>query len=209
MSQDIRKIVEEGYDSGDYAGAFRVSDDLDSTAAHFLRRFADILPAKGRVLDLGCGPGVPFDRWLVSQGFTVTGIDISQKHIDLAKRNVPEATYIKADFTTLALDSESFDGILSLYAIFHIPRQEQGTLLAQIHHWLRPGGSMLLSVGTSDSEYGEDENWFGAPKMVWSSFSPEIYEQMIRSTGFTMVESGYEGNPGDEEYHFWVLASKR
>ena len=67
---------------------------------------------------------------------------------------------------------------------------------------------MLVTLGTSDSGYGEDENWFGSSKMAWSSFSPETYEHMIQGTGFTMVESGYEANPGDDEYHFWVLASK-
>jgi ubiquinone/menaquinone biosynthesis C-methylase UbiE len=153
-------------------------------------------------------PSVPFDRWLVAQGFPVTGVDFSQKHIDLAKRNVPDATYIKADFTTLTFEGESFDGVLSLYAIFHIPRREHGTIFTQIHHWLRPGSSMLLTLGTSDSEYSEDVDWFGSPKMAWSTFSSQAYERMIQATGFTLIESGYEGNPGDDEYHFWVLASK-
>jgi hypothetical protein len=47
MSDDIRKVVEEGYDIGDYAGALRASDDLDSTAAHFLGSRIYFLPKVG------------------------------------------------------------------------------------------------------------------------------------------------------------------
>ena len=50
------------------------------------------LPSGARVLDVGCGTGIPTARQLVAAGWEVTGIDISPVMLDLARRNVPEAT---------------------------------------------------------------------------------------------------------------------
>jgi ubiquinone/menaquinone biosynthesis C-methylase UbiE len=55
------------------------------------------LPGGARVLDIGCGTGVPTARQLVTAGCVVTGIDISPVMLDLARRNVPEATYVHRD----------------------------------------------------------------------------------------------------------------
>jgi len=54
----------------------------------------DRLPAGARVLDVGCGTGLPTGRQLVAGGCEVTGIDISPVMLDLARRNVPQATFV-------------------------------------------------------------------------------------------------------------------
>jgi ubiquinone/menaquinone biosynthesis C-methylase UbiE len=49
------------------------------------RSFFNQLPeGKGRLLDLGCGAGDPFARWLVDQGWSVTGVDFSARMLSLA-----------------------------------------------------------------------------------------------------------------------------
>ena len=50
------------------------------------------LPSGAHVLDVGYGTGIPTARQLVAAGCEVTGIDISPVMLDLARRNVPEAT---------------------------------------------------------------------------------------------------------------------
>jgi len=35
-----------------------------------IRRFARTLPASGRILDLGCGDGIPISQWLIREGST-------------------------------------------------------------------------------------------------------------------------------------------
>ena len=50
------------------------------------------LPSKGTVLDVGCGSGVK-SCYLLEGGFKVTGIDISEKLLDIARRKAPEGEY--------------------------------------------------------------------------------------------------------------------
>jgi len=45
--------------------------------ARWLARFSACLPARARVLDLGCGAGEPIARWFIAEGFMVTGIDFA------------------------------------------------------------------------------------------------------------------------------------
>lgn len=208
MGNDIRKIVEEGYDKGDYAGKFRVSSTPNEMEQHFLERLIEEVGKDGKILDFGCGIGIPFDNYLAEKGLEVTGIDISQKHIEQAKKNVPQANFIKGDFSKHKFDEESFDAIISFYAIFHIPREEHQNLLSKMCSLLKAGGLILVTLGTFGSEYGEEQDWCGAP-MAWSTYEPEEYKKIITNAGFKIVEEKYEGKLGDEEFHYWVLAKKK
>ncbi|MCX5096466.1 class I SAM-dependent methyltransferase [Streptomyces sp. NBC_00365] len=57
--------------------------------------------ARGTVLDLGCGSGVPVARALATAGHRVTGVDISEVQIRRAREFVPQAEFIRADATDL------------------------------------------------------------------------------------------------------------
>ena len=207
MAKDMRKIVEEGYEKGDYAGTFRVSDKPNIMEERFLKKLLKSLPKNPHVLDFGCGIGVPFDKYLTKHKCKVTGIDISQKHINEAKKNVPKAKFIKGDFSKIDFQ-ETFDAIISFYAIFHIPREEHKGLFLKMADLLKEKGKILITLGTSGTE-GEEKDWVGAPKMAWSQYDPETYKKLLENTGFKILKAIFEGQPGDEEYHFWVLAEKK
>jgi hypothetical protein len=53
------------------------------------------LEQRSSVLDVGCGAGIPLTRML-AETFDVTGVDISTRQIELARRNVPNARFITA-----------------------------------------------------------------------------------------------------------------
>lgn len=65
---DIRKIVKEGYEKGDYVGFFRTNSQPNAMEKKLLDRLAESLPKGAKILDLGCGTGVPFDKYLVDLG---------------------------------------------------------------------------------------------------------------------------------------------
>ena len=54
--------------------------------------FITQLPSGAHVLDVGCGSGVK-SEYLIAHGFKVTGIDISDKRLDIARREVPEGEF--------------------------------------------------------------------------------------------------------------------
>jgi len=203
-STRLRRVVRRGYEQGDYAGVFRKDDRLNETQRHFLSSLLYLLPVGATILDMGCGTGIPFDKYLEEHGCKVTGIDFCRKHLRQARVNVPKARFLYGDFSRVEL-SDKFNAVVSFYAVFHIPRDEHRNLFLKMYQTLRPGGLILLSLGNSAGETEED---FCGARMVWSSLSPATYESILGQIGFEVVMSDYEGKPGDAEYHFWVLARK-
>jgi len=203
----MRRIVKQGYEQGDYSAAFQRYGPPSEMERHYLDRLLVLGPRAPKILDLGCGTGLPVDKYLADRGAQLMGIDISPKHVALAKGNLPAASYREGDILHAVLPEGAFDGIVSVYAIFHIPRSEHETLFTRINRLLRPNGLFLATLGTSDSAYGEEANWAGA-RMAWSSYDAETYRRLLAAAGFNVIESAFEGQAGEVEHHFWVLARK-
>ncbi len=96
---DAKQIVAQGYDHiaeyhSQWASRTRAEERQRYTALVF-----EQLPPGASVLELGCGVGLPTTLAL-AQRFQVTGIDLSARHIALAQRNVPNATFIQDDMTS-------------------------------------------------------------------------------------------------------------
>src|SRR6266516_3966581 len=125
MNDHRKAIVEEGYDALEeeyLAWAARIIDD---PRERMLDEFSVRMAPGARVLDLGCGAGLPSTKALANR-FAVTGVDISEGQLNAARRNVPQATFIHADLGALDFPFASFDGVTAFYAISHVPRDEHG-----------------------------------------------------------------------------------
>lgn len=208
MTQNMKPLVKNGYDKIEYEKAFRINNMPNPFEIEFLNSVCERIPSKAKILDLGCGTGIPYDLHLVEKGHALTGVDFCQRHVELARKNVPLAEFIEGDFSELNFPQETFDAVISFYAIFHIPRTEHQSLFARVYQFLKYGGVILLTLGASDSEYQEESDWLGAP-MGWSSFAPKEYEKILTRIGFHILKTNFEGKPGDEEYHFWLLGEKK
>ena len=128
MAGDMNERVRRGYDriAERYAAA---RDQFKSVP--YLERFAALLPPGGHVLDLGCGAGVPSARFLIDRGFSLTGIDISSRMLELARANVPEARFELRDMLSMHASEYEVDGIVALYSLFHVRREEQPSVLVR------------------------------------------------------------------------------
>ncbi len=204
MVKDIRKIVEKGYDEGDYQKFFRLNKNLNEMEQRFFDKLLHLIPKNAKVLDLGSGIGIPYDKYLVKSGCEITGIDISQKHINIARKNVPQAKYIKGDLSNIDFESGSFDAVVSLYAIFHIPREEHKHLFEKIYTILKEKGPILVTMGTNGMLMAVEE-WIGS-EMAWSSYSIEENKKLIQEAGFRLLH--VEEEHPYLEHHLWILAQK-
>ena len=131
--------------------------------------------------------------------------------LDLARKLVPGATFLKADMTELDFDPGTFDAVVAFHSIIHVPREEHPALLRKIQHWLGSGGPFLATLTLTDFE-GEDGDWegWGAP-MRWSHYDARTNVGMLREAGFDVVyaEPRAGGGTGNaEETWLWVLARK-
>ncbi|HYZ76840.1 MAG TPA: class I SAM-dependent methyltransferase [Gaiellaceae bacterium] len=205
---DPKEVVRRGYDSI----AQRISEWKvpGVPRRRLVAQLLDLLPPAGAdVLELGCGEGLPAARMLAER-HTYTGVDISPVQVERARRNVPGATFVEADYTRVELPPESFDAVVAILTITHVPREEHAGLLRAIFGWLRPGGYFLASFGVSDLAGDVDEDWLGAP-MFFSHFDSETNQALLRDAGFELlldeVVAQDEGDLGIARF-LWVIATK-
>ncbi|MGD0273364.1 MAG: class I SAM-dependent methyltransferase [Gaiellaceae bacterium] len=207
MSDHEKMIVRAGYDAiAERYLAWSESVGNDPRA-RFFGELAGRLPDGARVLDLGCGAGIPSTR-LLAERFEVVGVDISEVQLQLARKNVPEATFVHGDFSELAFPDESFDGITAFYSISHVPRDEHARLFARVAGWLKPGGLFLATLGANGSPDWTGE-WLGFP-MFFSSHDAKENRRLLRDAGLSLVldEVVAVREPEGEVTFLWVLTQK-
>jgi SAM-dependent methyltransferase len=163
------------------------------------------LPRGGRVLDLGCGAGVPSTARLAEQ-FEVVGVDGSESQVVRARANVLGATFLRADVSELEWPAASFDGVTAFYSVSHVPHEQHAELFGRIAGWLVPGGLFLASLGVEDSP-DVIEPWLGAP-MFFSSYSADENRRLLRAAGFDLLvdEVVTMREPEGDAAFLWVLA---
>lgn len=201
---EYKKTVQDGYNA--MASEYLASRAMKAADMRALDEFIQRLPANAKVLDAGCGAGIPVAKKL-SEQLDVTGVDFSEKQIELAKSNVPGATFLCRDMTELDFPEGVFDGICSFYAIIHIPREEHRGLLANFFRMLKPGGIALLCLGAENLENDTEEDFHGQ-RMYWSHYDARTYQEILKEIGFNLLSA--EIVP-DETYggkHLFVLARK-
>ena len=201
MKNEKREIVRRGYDriAGEYLAD---RHNFDHTGE--LQEFAKVLPENSKVLDVGCGAGVPVTRFLVNSGFDVTGVDFSQSMLRLAEKNVPNAKLVKKDMTELDFNDESFDGITAFYSIIHVPKESHFSLFQNFHRILKPDGLCLVSMGRE--EWEATEHYYGT-RMFWSHYSPEKSLKLVKDAGFKVIWDRFLVRGGEK--HYWILAQKK
>ena len=204
MAKNMRTLVKSGYNQGQYDVAYARNNGIPENFEKVLcDELISRLKHNSKILDLGCGVGLPFDKYFVKNKFLVTGIDISEKHIEQAKQNVSSANYLVGDFFSKSVKGK-FDAIVSFFAIFHIPRAEHKTLLEHIHSLLKKDGLILITLGTNSIKYGVNDNFAGAP-MAWSSYGVEKNKKLVRDSGFKILIAAEDYRT---ESHLWILAKK-
>ncbi len=204
MTKNMRKLVKKGYNEGNYQNFYgRKSRKLTTFDKLMCDELLSRLKINSKILDLGCGVGLPYDYYFLKKDFRVIGIDISEKHIKLAKKNVKSAKFIVGDFFSKEIKGK-FDAIVSFFAIFHIPREEHKKLLKHINSLLKKDGYILIILGIDSMKCDINPNFVGAP-MAWSSYSVENNKKLIQETGFEIIMAVEDYRT---ERHLWILAKR-
>ena len=168
-----------------------------------LEFFNNLLPPHGHILDAGCGAGEPVAKYLVEHGFQVTGVDVSPQILEIAKKQVPGATFLEGDMTRLTFSDQVFDGVVSLYAIWHISRQKHGLVFDNFYRVLKPKGVLFFNTGVHPMD--GINNFLGA-RMYWSSPSTDNTLQLVKGAGFEILRDEVLIRGGETQY--WVFARK-
>jgi cyclopropane fatty-acyl-phospholipid synthase-like methyltransferase len=204
-SRPMRELVKNGYNKGHYEKQYnRNSSKITPFDKFICDELLSKLKKNSKILDLGCGTGLPYDKYFIKNKINLTGIDISERHIELAKKNVKGAKYLVGDFFSKDVKGK-FDAIISLFAIFHIPRTEHKKLFIKIHSHLKTGGYVLLALSANPIKYAIKSDFVGAP-MAWSSYSIKKNKKLISKAGFEILMAVEDYRT---EKHLWILAKKK
>ncbi|MCC7264529.1 MAG: class I SAM-dependent methyltransferase [Candidatus Latescibacteria bacterium] len=134
--------------------------------------------APGRVLDLGCGPGLYTSR-LARLGHECVGIDFGPDSITYAREHAQglDCTYVLEDLRR-AEYGQGFDLAMLIFGEFNVFRPEEGRMiLAKIFAALEPGGRLLLEVSPYDEVYRQGKRaatWHTTPAGLFSG-EPHLY----------------------------------
>jgi 2-polyprenyl-3-methyl-5-hydroxy-6-metoxy-1,4-benzoquinol methylase len=123
---------------------------------HMARRILAVTEAgkQSRILSLGCGIG-DTELLLARSVGSVTGVDLSPSAIRQARADAESAgasntEFLEASADSAALAGKSFDAIIGIFFLHHVPDPELWPMAHRIHEWLTPGG---VFYGLDPSRY--------------------------------------------------------
>lgn len=175
-----------------------------------LKRFAEETKGKGRVCDMGCGPG-EVAAFLHSLGSNVMGIDISEGMIQKAKELSPDIQFRCEDMAQLSFKNDELAGIASFYAIVHFTLEELGHVFKELCRVLKPQGILLFSFHIGNEMKHLDEFLGKSVSIDFTFFEPDDVLKELWKTNFTvddiLIRHPYE----DVEYpskRCYIFATK-
>lgn len=134
----------------EYLDLYPHRDEREARAVVRLIRNMVPLDRRNRALDLACGSG-RHTRALCRHIWTV-GLDLSMELLQVARRESPHISYVRADMRQLPFKSEAFHLVVNLFTSFGYfsHDDENRQVLAEVHRTLAPNGTFVLDYLNAD-----------------------------------------------------------
>ena len=181
--------IRASYDRVADAYAAAIFDELKNKPfdREVLLRFARETAGRGRVCDMGCGPG-QVARFLHEAGADVFGLDLSSGMVAEARRLNPEIEFREGDMLALDLADASLAGITAFYAIVNLPAELRPQAFHEMARVLRPGGMLLLTFHVGGAVLGVSELWGRPITMKFYTLERDVVLCELESAGFVVDE---------------------
>jgi len=150
----------------------------------------DRLASGARVLDLGCGTGVPTAGMFAESGLDVVGIDVSTEMLALARRNVPTGRFVAMDAMELDDTLGRFDAACAFFSLLMLPRKDIPKVLRRIRSVLEPGGLVAIGMVEGDLDYAPLS--FLGQEMSVTAYPRADLEAALRADGLHVLEVDVE-----------------
>ena len=152
--------------------------------------FLDTLSPGSRILDLGCGTGVPITERLVQRGFEVYAIDGSARMVGSVRARFPRMSVEFARLQDSAFFNTTFDAVICWGVLFHLEADEQEDVIRRVAQMLSPDGKFLFTSGQMEGVIHDEMN--GVPfRSV--SLGAANYARIIASAGLELLHQHYDG----------------
>lgn len=159
--------------------------------------FMNSLPNAGMILDMGCGSGIPITARLAQAGFSVHGMDRSEKLLNEAKKNVPNASFEQAEIEEYQITGK-YNAVVLWDTLFHIPREQHSAILETIFRSLAQDGQLLLSSGGSQEDIPPFTDIMFGTEFFYDSFTPQKLLGQLNKIGFRIARQVVLNEPDGE-----------
>lgn len=162
-----------------------------------------IAPCKA--LDIGCGTG-DNSIWLASQGFKVTGCDLSktaiERAMDKASKAGMDCSFHVVDFLKARLAEAPFEFAFDRGCLHCIDEESDRRKFAEnIATHLETGGLWLSLIGNAD----EPEREVGPPQLT----AAEVVAVVEPCFEILSLETGHFGSDQDEPPRCWICLIRK
>lgn len=171
----------------------------------------DYIKKGERVLDLGCGNGRFYPNMRKSE---YIGVDNSEKLIELAKKNYPDADFRIASAFKLPFEDGSFDKVVSVAVLHHIPSEEKREeFVKEIKRVLKNDGILILTVWNLREKQNKTGNvfvdWYGAKDHYFYCFEQKELSALFKKLKFDIIDTG-EILIGRKSYsNFYIIGKNK
>lgn len=167
------------------------------------KKAISFVKSRGNALDVGCGCTGRFIDLLQGEGFTPSGLDISDKMLNIARKKHPDIRFVQGDICECEL-SEKYDFITAWDSIWHIPLSEQRNVLTKLVESLNVGGVLIFSFGGTDEEGFHTNNFMG-PEVYYSSLGLNGFLKLFIELGCIIRHLEFDQYP---ELHTYLVVEK-
>jgi SAM-dependent methyltransferase len=175
----------------------RIAKDWDSDHTHDkwwkegLEKFATFLRPGAEVLDVGCGSGVKSEI-LKGKGMKVTGIDFSERMLDIARRRVPDEEFLMVDLYDLSGFEKKFDALFAQAVLLHFPLKDVSVIIRSLKEKLNSGGYFYAAVkerrpGEKEEEVVKEDDYGYEYERFFSYFTAKELKKYFTDEGFEIV----------------------
>jgi SAM-dependent methyltransferase len=149
--------------------------------------FADAVGGLGPVLDVGCGPGT-VTAYLDDRGVDASGVDLSPRMIEHARRLHPQCAFSVSSSTDLDLADSSLGGVLGWWSLFNLPRDVLPQVLSSFARALMPSGQLIIATHVGDADVVRTEA-YGGVAVSWTTYQwqPEQLAALVEQAGLRPV----------------------
>ena len=160
---------------------------------------------RGPVLEIGCGPG-EIANYLAIKGLPVTGIDISEKMIAVARRLNPHINFETGDVFRLRFSDGEIAGVVAPYLIVNFKEEDLIPAFLEIARVCRPGAAFLISFHTGGQDLIVSDFFVSGNTIPYTYFDSAVVVRLITDAGFAIKEHivrlPYEGEVTTRAYIF-------
>lgn len=181
-----------------YYDLFHNELDRKQFDIEFIDSYLHLLKTGSFICSAGCGPCGHIENYISQKGFKIYGIDISERCIEIARKNSPGIKFDTGDFSKLNISNDYFDGVMSYYSIIDTPKIYINRILREFYRVLKKNGLILIAVKEGNGEGFRKELLGIKTKIYFSLFTEDELKKYIEDNGFEIIKM-LTRNPYEDE----------